>query len=206
MNKLLEELLEELGVKATTDFIGYDYPRWSPHKHKHYQITFTRGKCSYTLDFWASLVDSYRFEPQDRSTRAQSIQNFRIRGWDNNKGLFAESGKLFPGCPCIASLLFGKGVFKGKLVVNPKEKNQSEFIEGVLSCCELTEPHLSFDDFCAEFGYSNDSIKALETHRAVLEQYAGLRRAFGYEGLERVAVFIYEGEDDQEQDQEEDHQ
>lgn len=30
--------------------------------------------------------------------------------------------------------------------------------------------NMSFDDFCNEFGYNNDSIKALETYRACLKE------------------------------------
>lgn len=44
----------------------------------------------------------------------------------------------------------------------------------------------SFSDFCAEFGYSTDSISARETFLACGEEYAGLRRIFTEEQMEKM--------------------
>lgn len=40
---------------------------------------------------------------------------------------------------------------------------------------------LSFNDFCSEFGYDNDSLSALDTYRACMESGEKLRRALGPE-------------------------
>lgn len=40
---------------------------------------------------------------------------------------------------------------------------------------------LSFNDFCSEFGYDNDSISAFDTYRACMESGEKLRRALGPE-------------------------
>lgn len=37
----------------------------------------------------------------------------------------------------------------------------------------------SFDSFCDNFGYSNDSLKALDTYRACAETVVKLKKAFG---------------------------
>jgi len=50
-------------------------------------------------------------------------------------------------------------------------------IYDVLACVEKTEIG-AFDDFCAEFGYSNDNIKAKETWEAVLKESWEIRRLF----------------------------
>lgn len=47
----------------------------------------------------------------------------------------------------------------------------------VLSCLEWSDPG-SFEDFCGEFGYEPDSIKANKTWRAVKAQAAALARIF----------------------------
>lgn len=39
----------------------------------------------------------------------------------------------------------------------------------------------SFNDFCDNFGYSNDSLKALDTYRACMETANTLRKALGAE-------------------------
>lgn len=46
----------------------------------------------------------------------------------------------------------------------------------------------SFEDFCGEFGYDIDSIKALKTYKAVVREYNNVVRVFGdiIEGLEEI--------------------
>ena len=75
---------------------------------------------------------------------------------------------------------------------SPIEKDFWGFVANVLECCELYEPSESFDDFCADFGYSNDSIRALKIHQAVLEQYSGLLKVFGQDQLEKLARIIFD--------------
>jgi hypothetical protein len=40
---------------------------------------------------------------------------------------------------------------------------------------------LSFNDFCSEFGYDNDSLKAFDTYRGCMESGEKLRKALGSE-------------------------
>ena len=55
----------------------------------------------------------------------------------------------------------------------------------ILACVEKYS-YDSFSDFCAEFGYSTDSISARETFLACGEEYAGLRRIFTEEQMEKM--------------------
>ncbi len=48
----------------------------------------------------------------------------------------------------------------------------------VLACLTKNDPG-SFDDFCSEFGYSNDSIKALSTYKAVVSEWKKVKRIWG---------------------------
>jgi len=52
----------------------------------------------------------------------------------------------------------------------------------ILSCVEKHDPG-TFDDFCAEYGYDNDSIKARETYFAVQKQWSGIRGLFNNDEL-----------------------
>lgn len=45
----------------------------------------------------------------------------------------------------------------------------------------------TFEDFCSEFGYDEDSIKAKETFEAVQKEELGLRRIFTTDQLEKLA-------------------
>lgn len=54
----------------------------------------------------------------------------------------------------------------------------------------------SFDSFCSNFGYSNDSLKALDTYRACMDTAARLKRALGSEytsELSRISKLREEG-------------
>lgn len=44
----------------------------------------------------------------------------------------------------------------------------------------------SFDNFCLEYGYSNDSISALKTYLACSKEYEELRRIFNTEQMEEL--------------------
>ena len=54
-------------------------------------------------------------------------------------------------------------------------------IDGVLECLfsDARCGAESFDDFCDNCGYSNDSLKALDTYRACMESAKNLRKALG---------------------------
>lgn len=48
----------------------------------------------------------------------------------------------------------------------------------------------NFDDWCASYGYSNDSIKAMNTYKQCLEAAHALRRYFTREQREAIRVAI----------------
>lgn len=56
----------------------------------------------------------------------------------------------------------------------------------ILACLEIYIPD-TFDDFCDEFGYDNDSISALNTYLACQRQWAALRKIFTKEQIEKLS-------------------
>jgi hypothetical protein len=48
----------------------------------------------------------------------------------------------------------------------------------ILTCLEKYES-VDFEDFCSNYGYDNDSIKALNTYKAVSREYKAVHRLFG---------------------------
>ena len=48
----------------------------------------------------------------------------------------------------------------------------------ILSCLTKYDPG-SHKDFCSAFGYDEDSIKGLETYKAVMEEYLNVARVLG---------------------------
>ena len=51
-------------------------------------------------------------------------------------------------------------------------------IYDVLSCLDKYESR-DFDDFCSNYGYDNNSIKALKTYKLVEKEYENVERLFG---------------------------
>jgi hypothetical protein len=51
-------------------------------------------------------------------------------------------------------------------------------IYDVLTCLTKYEPG-TFDNFCADYGYDNDSIKAFKTYKAVCREFNAVNRLFG---------------------------
>jgi hypothetical protein len=68
-----------------------------------------------------------------------------------------------------------EGYFNGVWVSVPK-------VIDILDCLfrESTCSYMTFDDFCDAMGYSNDSIKALDTYRAIQNNTAKLKKALGH--------------------------
>lgn len=56
----------------------------------------------------------------------------------------------------------------------------------VLACLTTWEGG-TFEDFCDEFGYDNDSISAYKTYMAVCKERDGLRKIYTYEQLEMLS-------------------
>ena len=55
----------------------------------------------------------------------------------------------------------------------------------VLTCLEKYEVG-TFDEFCGNFGYDNDSIKAHRIYKAVAKEYKNMLRVFGADILEQM--------------------
>jgi hypothetical protein len=55
----------------------------------------------------------------------------------------------------------------------------------LLACIEKNEQG-TFKDFCSDFGYNEDSMKAFDVYRAVQEEYSKTRRFFTAKELEEM--------------------
>ena len=63
---------------------------------------------------------------------------------------------------------FGQSIFAGS--VEPT-------MYDILTCLTKYNPE-TFENFCGEYGYNTDSIKALETYKAVKREFNGVNRLF----------------------------
>ena len=71
------------------------------------------------------------------------------------------------------------GIWKRKL---PKKPTAYD----ILACLTKHNPG-TFKDFCLDFGYDNDSIKAKKVYDAVVQEYLALSNMFSQEELKEMA-------------------
>lgn len=158
-----KQFLADCKATMEINFIGKEIPsNWlgETKPHNKYQFTITTPKGKYTSYFWDSLHNT---EVSEVSERTYAQQKYKasydcLRSHEKAKAR-AELAKL-------------------KANAIPTEYD-------ILAAVEKYS-YDSFSDFCAEFGYSTDSISVRETFLACGEEYAGLRRIFTEEQMEKL--------------------
>lgn len=65
------------------------------------------------------------------------------------------------------------------------DTNKKPTAYDILSCLDIIYSE-SFEDFCSEYGFSDDSISALNTYEACVEQSEALKDMFSEEELEML--------------------
>lgn len=157
-DKQAQDFATSCGLTMKCTYLGH-YPRLGEYFVSQWSVVLTRpGKDPYVFTFSQSLNDSWKY-------------------LDHN------SGKIYT---------FTKGL-PVKLHKShwPKKAERYQVVQYVLYPVK-TPPTLydvlaalckycpdTFDEFCDEFGYNNDSIKAQQTYFAVQNEAAQVRRLFG---------------------------
>ena len=97
-----------------------------------------------------------KYFPDDKETR--SVFKFTL----------CRAGKSYNGT-------FGQSI---------AERDKTPSAYDILACLDYWEG--DFGDFCAEYGYSDDSINARNTYNAVIKQSNGLKELFTFDELEKL--------------------
>lgn len=166
MNEYLaqaKQFLTDCNATMEINLVGKEVPaHWQGETkpHNKYQFTITTPKGKYTSYFWDSL---YNTELSEMNIQRYAEKKYKIHWYDVSA---FEKGKAIRELDAI----------KAEAIPNEYD---------VLACLEKYS-YDSFSDFCAEFGYSTDSISARETFLACGEEYAGLRRIFTEEQMEKM--------------------
>ena len=166
MNEYLaqaKQFLTDCNATMEIKFVGKEIPaHWKDETkpHNKYQFTITTPKGSYTSYFWDSL---YNTELSEMNIQRYAEKKYKIHWYDVSA---FEKGKAIRELDSL----------KAEAIPNEYD---------VLACLEKYS-YDSFSDFCAEFGYSTDSISARETFLACGEEYAGLSRIFTDEQMEKL--------------------
>ena len=158
-----KQFLTDCNATMEINLVGKEVPaHWQGETkpHNKYQFTITTPKGKYTSYFWDSL---YNTELSEMNIQRYAEKKYKIHWYDVSA---FEKGKAIRELDAI----------KAEAIPNEYD---------VLACLEKYS-YDSFSDFCAEFGYSTDSISARETFLACGEEYAGLRRIFTEEQMEKM--------------------
>ena len=151
--------------------------------HEPARIDFVRDDViffvCYRLDFMGIIMSDYEKQAQDflESTGTELTVEYSHCGkyFPADK----ESRAVFEFTLCRAGKSY-TGTFGQSIAAGDKMPSDYD----ILACLDYWEGN--FEDFCGEYGYSDDSISALNTYNAVIKQSVGLKELFTFYELEKL--------------------
>lgn len=164
------EITNKLGVEMNCEFIKHDFHfQGDEHKRDIYKITLKRGGRQFSFNFGQSLNNSQYYQDT----------KFKDRTYYLDGGCRTGKYKITH----IDSYIKGFGTFDKPLtLIIGTEPNMYD----VMTCLQKYDVG-SFDDFCDEFGYDNDSIGALKIYKSVKEEYTNMCMLFTETELELLS-------------------
>jgi hypothetical protein len=131
-----------------------------------YEITLKRGTREYIFNFGQSIMDSQYY--QDSIKERSYTLNGQNRTGNYILHDIEKFKKSFPD----------GGTQKLKLI-----KGKEPSLYKILTCLTKYDPG-TFENFCGEFGYDEDSRSAEKTYNAIKEEYMNMCKLFNDEELE----------------------
>ena len=175
--KQAKNFLNSTGTTFEAEFLKYGkHFEGDKVKRDIYKITLKRGSREYTFNFGQSINCSMQWIPKSiyggNLWRKANCQ--RLEG----ENLFKALGRLN---------IFGQGINTIKSDLDfVKNENFSEPTEyDVLACLTKYDPE-TFENFCGEFGYDEDSRKAEKTYHAVKDEYNNVAMLWNEEEMEQL--------------------
>lgn len=162
-----ELVKEKFGIEYECKFLKNDYHFNNDTSTRDiYEITLKRGTRNYTFNFGQSIMDSQYYQDSIKE------RTYTLNG-QNRTGnyIIHDISKFIKAFP-------NGGSQKLKLV-----KGKEPTLYDILTC--LTKYDVgTFENFCSEFGYDEDSRSAEKTYNAVVKEYESMCRLFSDEELE----------------------
>lgn len=162
--KQAEDFMNECSAKMDIMFVGcMPNCMWDDKESRNrYSVTITTPKGKMNLDFWDSLNNTWKFKmAHDKDRCARNMY-----------------GRYYEGLSITE-----KARVRDRMRGMEQEGRPTYY--DILACLESYDPG-TFKDFCSEFGYSDDSIKAFKIYTACQEQYADLCRIFTPEQMDKL--------------------
>jgi hypothetical protein len=159
-------------LNITAEFVGWSLPdEWeSDHKRPEYSITITApGGREHRARAWGNIMGLENVEKLvkiARETSTREMVSFIYRTYKPARHEREQYMRLMDG------YMYGTAGLKQKLFkIYGKESQHASLTALVIS--ELAEDPGNYPDFCANFGYEEDSRKAFKIYNILAEGYAG---------------------------------
>lgn len=160
--KQANEFLKKANATCKIEFVGLAVNKDWKEKTKRnlYEITLATPKGSMTFDFW----DSIRNTEISRMT----LDEYAAKRWNCHP----------------SNLKYNEKVIASK-ELKAKKADAKPTAYDILACMTKYDPG-TFEDFCYEFGYDEDSRTAERIYFAVQKEYTQLSRIFTPEQMEEL--------------------
>lgn len=146
-------------------------------KRDIYTVTLSRGSRKYEFAFGQSLAHSgIRISLKDSARIKNVIPTEHYHKWKNLK----RKGTGIKWFINIRSLNTYRLEYCDTVSL-PVEPNAYD----ILACLTTYDPG-DFEEFCSNYGYGNDSIKAMKTYKAVVKEYQNLAMLYNDDELEKL--------------------
>jgi len=153
-DKQAQDFASKHRVTMQAEYLGH-FPRLGEYAVAQFNITLHReGKNDYTFQYSDSLQSSWRYENREKREKGKGMPPRLKQEYYPTNGGEQKIG------------------FNLLVPVRPKPS-----LYDILTCLTKSDPG-TFEDFCSEYGYSDDSRKALDLYFAVQKEWLACNNMF----------------------------
>lgn len=161
--KQATDFLQKAHAEMKIEYMGLAVNKEWKEKEKRclYQITLTSPRGSMVFDFWDSIRNT---EIKIMTLEVYAEKQYRIPFSDLN-----QTEKM-----------------QAKKSLRQKKKAAAPSVYDILACLTKYDPG-TFEEFCSEYGYDEDSRTAERVYFAVQKEYTQLAKLFTPDEMEELA-------------------
>ena len=177
-NKQAEDFLKKIGTTFKAEFVKHDKHFADDKENRDiYKITLTRGERVFSFNFGQSIADS-GFKIINTNTNKEVKYIWFSECLQSINHILGEKERQ----TAIRKFVLNKFVSMGCLKIIFGSMPSAYDVLAGLTDYEVGD----FQEFCDNFGYDNDSIKAEKIYKAVVEEYKQVCMLWNEKELEEL--------------------